>query len=353
MPLNKALARLPFVLLLHLSVAFAQTTTPQASSAGVRNAVLEHKLKTALAKASGIWGVSVRHVERNEFAGINADQRFQMASVFKIPVLVELYRQVKEGKISLEDRVEWRDVQSYFGSGILVTLDVGLRPTIRDLATLMVIVSDNAATDQLCKRLGFDQINARMRELGLEHTRVDVCTRDLILQALGLLGEAYRNLTAEQLGKLDRSKISAEVEQNQRKFLEQCPNCGTPREITLLLEKLLTGQVANKESTREMLKILSHQQFNERLPRWLPYDVRVDHKTGTLLAPVWVVNDAGIIYLPSGQHVIISVFSRGPGMGLDDAETKVAISAAEERIAEIGMIVFDHYTVSENPAANR
>jgi len=332
-----------------LSFAFAQTTAPQATSAGVRNAVLEHKLKTALTKASGVWGVSVRHVERNEFAGINADQRFQMASVFKIPVLIELYRQVKEGKISLEERVEWRDAQSYFGSGILVTLDGGLRPTIRDLATLMVVVSDNAATDQLCKRLGFDQINARMLEFGLEHTRVDVGTRDLILQALGMPGEAYRNLTAEELDKLDRSKISAEVEQNQKKFLEQCPNCGTPREITLLLEKLLTGQVAGQTLTREMLKILSHQQFNERLPRWLPYDVRVDHKTGTLLAPVWVVNDAGIIYLPGGGHVIISVFSRGTEMGLSQADTKVSITSAEERIGELGKIAFNYYTTCITP----
>jgi beta-lactamase class A len=331
-----------------LSVAAqaGQGLPAQAASEGIRNAVLEQKLRAAVAKASGAWGISVRHVERNEFAGINADQRFQMASVFKIPVLVELYQQVKEGRLSLEDRVEWGQAQSYFGSGILVALDPGLKPTIHDLATLMVIVSDNAATDLLCKRLGFSRINARMRELGLEHTRVDLGTRDLILQALGLRGEAYRNLTSEELGRLERRKLSSEVEQNQRAFLEECPNCGTPREITMLLEKLLRGQVADQGATREMLKILSLQQFNERLPRWLPYDVRVDHKTGTLLAPVWVVNDAGIIYLPGGEHVVVSVFSRGLAGGLDEAQTKAAISAAEGQIAEIGKLVFDYYTAA-------
>jgi beta-lactamase class A len=308
--------------------------------------VLEGKLRTELARTSGAWGVSVRHFERKEFADINADQRFQMASVFKLPVLIELYRQVQEGKLSLDDRVEWHDAQLYFGSGILVTLDVGLRPTIRDLATLMVIVSDNAATDLLCKRLGFDHINARMRGFGLEHTRVDVGTRELILQALGLLGDSYRDLTAGQLEKLDRRKISAEIEQSQKQFLEKCPNCGTPREISMLLEKLLAGQVADKGPTNEMLKILSRQQFNERLPRWLPYDTRVDHKTGTLLGPVWVVNDAGIIYLPSGEHILICVFSRGTEMGQTEEQVKAAISNAESVIGEIGKIAFDYYTIT-------
>jgi len=95
-----------------------------------------------------------------------------------------------------------------------------------------------------------------------------------------------------------------------------------------------------------MLKILSHQQFNERLPRWLPYDACVDHKTGTLLAPVWVVNDAGIIYLPTGDHILICVFSRGTEMGQTEAQVKAAISNAESVIGQIGKIVFDYYTIT-------
>jgi beta-lactamase class A len=336
-------SRLLLLAFLCLAGPSAGRLVAQPNPMGTRAAALEQRLQAILAKSSGVWGISVRYVERNEFAEINAEQRFQMASVFKIPVLVELYNQAKEGKISLDERVEWRDAPLYFGSGILVNLDSGLRPSIRDLATLMVIVSDNAATDQLCRRLGFDRINARMRELGLEHTRVDVGTRDLILRALGLTGEQYRDLTVEQLNKLDRSKLGSEIKENQKRFLDQCPNCGTPGEVTTLLERLLAGRAADKDSTSEMLKILSNQQFNERLPRWLPYDVRVDHKTGTLLEPVWVVNDAGIIYLAGDKHIVISVFSRGPEMGFTPAQTKVAISGAEDRIAEIGKLVFDYY----------
>ena len=115
----------------------AEVRVGQPSSTGTRADVLEQRIRAILAKSSGIWVISVRHVERNEFADINAEERFQMASVFKIPVLVELYEQAREGKISLDERVEWRESQHYFGSGILVNLGAGLRPTLRDLATLV------------------------------------------------------------------------------------------------------------------------------------------------------------------------------------------------------------------------
>jgi beta-lactamase class A len=319
-------------------------TLAQTGAAGSRATVLEQNIRAILAKSNGLWGIFIRNIEGNEFAEINADQRFPMASVFKVPVLVELYHQAHEGKISLDERVEWRDPNLYFGSGILVNLAPGLRPTIRDLATLMVIVSDNAATDQICERLGFDRINSYLHELGIDHTRVDVGTRDLILGALGLAGEQYRHLTVEELRKLDRAKLGPQIKENQKRFVEQCLNCGTPREMTLLLEKLASGGLADTAASHEMLEILSNQQFNERLPRWLPYDIRVDHKTGTLLEPVWVVTDAGVIHLPGNKHVAISVFSHGAEMDLSPAETKAAISGAEERIAEIGKLVLDYFT---------
>ncbi len=312
-----------------------------------RNAELEGRLKAALAKSSGVWGVSVKHVERNEVAGINTDQRFQMASVFKIPVLVELYQQARAGKISLDARVEWKEPEKYFGSGILVTLDKGLQPTVRDLATLMIIVSDNAATDMLCDRLGVANITARLRALGLQQTSVDGCTRTLILQALGLRGAAYENLTLEGLQKIAWDKIADEVRTNRKQFLEECPNCTTPAEMTLLIEKIVKGEAADADATKEMLLILSRQQFNQRLPRWLPYGVRSEHKTGTLTAPVWVVNDAGVINLPGGEHVIVSVFSRGTETDLGAAGNKVAIANAEDRIGEIGKLVFDYYTAKK------
>ena len=319
----------------------------EAPSADKRNDQLEQRLNAALVKTSGTWGVSIKHVERKEFVGVRADEKFQMASVFKVPVLVELFQQVKDGKVSLDERVEWRNPELYFGSGLLVTLEPGLRPTVRDLATLMITISDNAATDLLCAKLGVANITVRMRALGLAKTSVDGGTRELILQALGLRGEAYRNVTTATIRDVPWDRIADEVAQNRKRFLEECPNCTTPAEMTLLLEKIVTGQAADKDATDQMLRILSRQQFNQRLPRWVPG--RFDHKTGTLNAPVWVVNDAGILYLPGGEHVIISVFSRGAEQTLTPLALKVAVANAEERIGEIAKIVYEYYTAQPRP----
>ena len=348
---------IPILLTIYLSVIFwpdvsLGRTLPLESAPPKRNLELEIRLKAALAGSAGVWGVSVKHVERNEVAAINVDQKFQMASVFKIPVLVELFYQVNEGKISLDERVEWTNPDRYFGSGVLVSMTPGLQPTVGDLATLMIILSDNAATDLLCQKLGVKNVTARMRSLGLSKSSVNMGTRDLILQVLGLRGAAYQDLTTKTLDKVDWTKIQDEVKKNEQRFLEDCPNCTTPWEMTLLLEKMLTGVTVDKSASEKMLHILSLQQFNQRIPRLLPYDVRCAHKTGTLTGPVWVVNDAGIIYLPKQQgHLILSVFSHGTQTELTVSENTLAITGAEGRIAEIAKIAFDYYTALA-PAAN-
>jgi beta-lactamase class A len=315
------------------------------------NAELARRIAAALAQANGTFGVSVKHVEQGETVSIRGDERFQMASVFKIPVLVELFTQVQAGKVSLDERVEWTNPEHYFGSGILVTLSPGIKPTIRDLATLMIIVSDNAATDLLVGRLGPANVTARMQALGLTQTRVDGGTRDLILRAIGLSDPKYRDLTTASLGAIDWQAIAPEVRRSQEQFLKDCPNCATPDEMTRLVELIFTGKAAGPAQTTEMLTTLSRQQFNARLPRFLPLGTRVDHKTGTLNGPVWVVNDAGLIYLPNKQHVIVSVFSRGGELDQDEAAMKLGINQAEERIGEIAKIVYDYYTATASAAA--
>lgn len=312
------------------------------------NPELERRLKAIVAPSSGVFGISVRHVEKHEGASINGSERFQMASVFKIPILIELFHQVAEGKLSLDERVEWKDPERYFGSGVLHALRPGLEPTIHDLATLMIVLSDNAATDILGHRLGFANITAQLRALGLAKTSVDMGTRDLILQCLGLRGEKYESLTTGTLSTVAADLTSETARRNQKLFLEECPNCTTPNEMALLLEKLLTGKAGASAATHDMLEILSKQEFNQRLPRFLPTGVRVEHKTGTLNSPEWVVNDAGIVHLPNGSHVIVSVFSHGQNTPLSPREQKAAMADAEQKIGEIGSLVYDFFTSAAN-----
>lgn len=185
------------ILLTSLAVSAQTPPVPAASQA-------------PLAKSNGVFGVSVRHIELNEPTGVNDDRKFQMASVFKVPVLLTLYQQVEQGKVRLEERVRFEHPEHFFGSGVLTMLNPGLQPTVHDLATLMIILSDNAATDMICERVGLPIINVRLRVLGATQTTVDGCARDLTLRALDKVDRAQRH-SAEQ------------------HFLRECPNCTTQK----------------------------------------------------------------------------------------------------------------------------
>src|SRR3954465_8497724 len=98
-----------FAATLAFSPALARAAPPVARSTAGRNAALEERLKAVVAPVAGTFGISVEHVERGESASVNADERFQMASVFKVPVLIELFNQAKAGRLSLDKRGDWRE----------------------------------------------------------------------------------------------------------------------------------------------------------------------------------------------------------------------------------------------------
>jgi beta-lactamase class A len=333
----------PLIACLVIAAAPAPT---RISPAPTRPAALEQRIRAIVAKSHGVWGVSVRHIERRQSAGIRENERFLMASVFKVPILVELFHQVSQGKIVLGERVELTNPGIYFGSGVLAAMQPGLRPTIHDLATLMITVSDNAATDQLLARVGKANVNARMRALGLTKTSVDASTREHTLESYGLRDPKYKDFTSADMEKFDFNRHAGEIERNQRQALRDCHNCSTPSEMSQLLEKIATGQAGDAAATKEMLAILSKQQFNMRLPHFLPVGIRVAHKTGTVTNPVWVVNDAGIIFLPSGEHVVVTAFGHGTVLNQDEVPLKTALNGADGTIAEIGRVVFEYYTGS-------
>jgi beta-lactamase class A len=311
-----------------------------------RNTDLESRLKAVIGSSAGVWGVSVRHVERGETAGVNDTQKFEMASVFKVGVLATLYRQSEQRKINLEQRVTFDHPEKYFGSGILATLKPGLQPTIYDLAVLMITVSDNAATDTLCDIVGIPNVNARLGELGVEGQRIKYCTRGLILDAAGLGAPEYQSLTRDNMGDALRKLTPEQRRANQQQYLKDCSNCSTPQAMTTLLAKILAGEAANQDSTQQMLHILGEQHFNERLPKWIPG--RVAHKTGSLGSPFWVDNDCGIVTLPGGQHVIVSVFGHGTDWDADQNARKQGSAQADDTLAAVGKAVWDYYANRSN-----
>lgn len=266
------------------------------SSDGLARAVEPH-----FAAFKGEVGFYVRHLVTGEETGHNADAPFLTASVFKIPVLVEVFRQAEAGRLSLDDTVTISRNAKLPGSGVLKEMSDGVTMTARDLAMLMIIVSDNTATDLLLDLVGKDAVNATLRALGLERTRVDLTCREIL----------YNLLYPESVpaAEADVSTFRQWKVNPQSKSLTDltCNDLSTAREISRLLEMIHDGRAANPSSCAVMITILKRQQVNDRIPLFLPRSIEVAHKTGELPG---IRNDAGIVHGPSGPY-LFACFTRG------------------------------------------
>lgn len=193
---------------------------------------------------------------------INADEQMDTMSVIKIPLMVEAFRQIEAGKFSLTDRVTLKDADKRPGSGVIRVLDAGDSLTIKDLITLMIIVSDNAATDLVYEKVGgIEPVNQLMQSYELSKTK-----------ATG---------TAEVWFAALRAAPSA------REFHRAAKTpfgLSSPREMGQLLEKISKGEAVSKQASEQMLQIMRWQVYCSRLPKYVT-GFAVPHKTGDFLPP--------------------------------------------------------------------
>jgi beta-lactamase class A len=284
-------------------------------------------IEEVLTDAPGVFGVAATHLQTGQTAGHLDDQLFQLASAFKIPILVTLMRDVEAGKIRLDQRIELKREERVPGSGILQELDAGAALTVKDLATLMTIVSDNYATDLVIGLVGLENINAHMRELGLETIHLRHTCWQLLSHCVGM------EETAPSPAGFDEYELREETGQYEVIHDVSKPttenNVATPKDLNRLLSMIAQKEILSEASCELMIDILRRQQFNSRLPYLLPPGTKVAHKTGTVNE---VVNDAGIIYLPEGKGAIaITVLSRGV----------IDKIAGEQTIARIAKTIYD------------
>jgi beta-lactamase class A len=306
---------------------------------------LADTLDAIVARGPASLGLAVRHIERDEHAGIDAETAYPAASVFKVPVLVEAFRQMGEGAFTLEDRWELTEADKSTGSGVLTRLMPGLQPTVRDLLTLMIIISDNTATDMLVRHLGQERITATMRELGFDTIVVANTCRDLLR---GILGEASPALAPHEMA---RHVIANPADPDSPAFGGGADNNVTSaREMADLLARIHTGEGLDAigigaEARETMREILLLQQLNERMPRFLPPGTPVAHKTGSLSGPWAVRNDAGLLDLGERGTVAFAVFTR-TRMPADASPQESArfLTSIDEEIGELTRAVYDHYT---------
>src|SRR5437879_7797301 len=115
---------------------------------------LQSNLERITRSVNAKWGIYIKCIETGEEIAINADETMDTMSVIKIPLMAEVFRQIEAGKFALTDRVILKDADKRPGTGVMRSLDPGASLTIKDLITLMIIVSDNSATDMLFEKVG-------------------------------------------------------------------------------------------------------------------------------------------------------------------------------------------------------
>ena len=250
-----------------------------------------------MAHTGGVGGVSAKHLETGERISHNADTVFFTASTLKVPLLVELYRQVDAGIIDVNQRVDLTDALRVPGSGVLKELASGLQPTVHDLAMLMIIISDNTATDILYNQVGGDNINNTMQQLGLTRTHIPMTCRELLYGITGL--DVGNSAHTYQLAS-DRLKKREFVLEGDG-FSEDKSDVSTPNDMCRLLELIYNGDILSSQSREAVLDILKRQQLSTVIPHALPPGTVVAHKTGSYHS---VRCDVGIVFAPTGPYTV-------------------------------------------------
>jgi beta-lactamase class A len=268
------------------------------------------RLRAAVARITASvnaeWGIYVKSLETGEELALDADRPMETMSTIKIPLMIEAFDQIKAGKFALTDKYTFDAADLRGGTGIIRSLQPGAVLTVRDLITLMIIVSDNTATDVLYRMVGGpDAVNRKMAALGLTATRAQTLAAPWFaaLQAAPSTEAFYR--------------------EGKHPF-----GITTAREMGSLLERLERGALVDKPSSDLMLQIMRGQLYRTRLPRYVT-GFRIPHKTGDFLP--YVGDDVGVLEAP-GKTIVLSVYTGhhfGSGEMLENAIGLVAKEVAD------------------------
>jgi beta-lactamase class A len=226
---------------------------------------------------SGVLGLAATRLGDGLTLTVLPDEPFPAASVVKLPLLIVALQAVEAGTLRLEQRIVMQATDRAGGSGVLRVFAAGLAPTLQDLLTVMIVVSDNSATNMLFDLLGGPSaVSLAFAKLGL--VRMRMYGR--------LMATPDRRSIAQQQGLLATT---------------------TPMEVNILLQKLVAGQLLKAELTALALDIMLEQQYTEILKRQLPETVQVRSKSGSILG---VRADVGLVEYQQARYSV-ALFSKG------------------------------------------
>lgn len=266
-------------------IALAQKTKPTPT---VQPQNLDEKIHNEIKNFTGKVWIYAKNLDTGKDYALRADEPVRTASTIKLPIMTEVFHQVAQGKINWTDEFVLKSKQG--GSGILGEFSDGAKIDLRTATNLMIVVSDNTATNLILDKISSNSVNDFMDTLGLKQTRS--------LRKIGGGGDA--RAYDEPLNKLFGIGVSS------------------PKDMVKLLEMLERGEVVSREASAEMIAILKRQQYTDGLARNTLDTVPSATKSGALDR---LRSDVGIIYTRRGRIAMAITVDDMPivSYGMDNA----------------------------------
>lgn len=240
--------------------------------------------KDSLEENSGTYAVFIKNLKTGEEFRKNENKTFKTASLYKLWVMAAVYKLIEQGKINPDDQIE-EDIQELNLKFDIATDEAELtegtiKLTVQSAIRQMIVVSNNYAALSLTKKVGLSNLEKFVKDEGFSHSTT------------------------------------------------KPPPTSTASDMAVFYEKLYKGELVSKEADKAMLEILKKQQLNDRLPKFLPEEVGVAHKTGEL---DFFKHDAGIVFAPRGDYVIVVL-----------SETEYPYEASE-KIANFSKQIYQYF----------
>jgi beta-lactamase class A len=269
---------------------------------------LKSDIEKLFDSTEGVYALTFLNIsDETERVLINENEMFHAASTMKTPVMIEVYRQAAEGKFSLDDSVEVKNEFRSIVDGSIYSMSIdrdggerlyeklGSSVPIRELVHEMITVSGNLPTNILIDLVGAENVTETMRDLGADNIQVRRGVEDMKAFESGLNNET------------------------------------SAMDLLMIYKNLALGSIVSEEVCREMIGILSEQEFSDLIPAKLPQTVKIAHKTGAITG---VQHDSGIVFLPDGRKYILVILSKH----VPD------LKAGKEIIAQASRMVYDYMT---------
>jgi beta-lactamase class A len=248
-------------------------------------AVINHRIQAAIQDFPGSVSLYATNLDTGVSYGLRADAPVPTASTIKLPIMVELFAEAQEGRLDWNQKLVLNDQDKVSGTGVLTELSSGDALPIRDLMHLMIVVSDNTATNLILDRIGGNAVNVRMAQLGLKQTAV----MRKIMQA---------KLFPDPNAKPHPEGLTGEGKKPGNDRWGTGRSC--PRDMVLILEKLYRGELVSKAASGEMIGVLKRQHDHDGIGRDMK-DTVIASKSGAL---DHLRSDVAIVYSPHGPVAI-------------------------------------------------